>query len=396
MNNQYIRQAQYNKGFANLVLIGVVLVLVVIGGYFLWSQRAEAPVPVAMQPPISQVDDLANWKTYSDTKFGIEAKYPQSWSLRTTPEGFFDLPSDKDNSGISIPVYISITVDNSKKYNSLSDLENSLKSELSLPINSNSNTSSITQKTTGDNNFLVYGWMHQSQGVDYYTLANGNSVKIRFVMDDTILSIEQSKNYPDFLKFLGTLKFTNAVTQDTVLTLKTYTDSVNGFSFQYPNNYKIRKNDNNSGGYIPVINYFITGGDTIVTANMPDIYPKNTDFDGAFFSIATNDRLNAQDCKKAINDSVTDDSINSSKILTDTKVINGVTFYIGSDSQVLNGNSAVDRYYNTYFQGTCYELTEGIRTFFLNEDGDMKTQLIDTPTVLNSLDNVLNTFKFTK
>ena len=52
MKNQYIRQAQYKKGFASLVLIGVVFVLIAVGGYFLWHKKAEAPVPVA--EPVAQ------------------------------------------------------------------------------------------------------------------------------------------------------------------------------------------------------------------------------------------------------------------------------------------------------------------------------------------------------
>lgn len=203
------------KGFANKVLIGVIIVILVVGVYFVLRKKSEPVIQTnnSATTLITQ-NETANWKTYTNSQYGFELKYPQTWSVRITPDGFFDLPDDKAETGKGVESLIHdnvvVSVDNSKKYKSLSDLENDLKSELSLSINSNWNNSSISQKTIGNNNFLVYGWMHQGQGVDYFTLVNGNSLEIRFVMDDTILPIEQSKNYPDFLKLLTTLKFTSS------------------------------------------------------------------------------------------------------------------------------------------------------------------------------------------
>lgn len=70
----------HQKGFANLVLIGVVLVLVVIGGYFLWSQRAEAPVPVAEQP-VQTLPISTTLKTYTDSVNGFSFQYPKDWQI---------------------------------------------------------------------------------------------------------------------------------------------------------------------------------------------------------------------------------------------------------------------------------------------------------------------------
>jgi len=45
-NNQYIRQAQYKKGFANMVLIGVIVILLGVIGYFVFIKKPTATQPI--------------------------------------------------------------------------------------------------------------------------------------------------------------------------------------------------------------------------------------------------------------------------------------------------------------------------------------------------------------
>lgn len=44
--NQYIRQAQYKKGFANIVIIMAVMVLFGVGAYFALNRQATTPTPI--------------------------------------------------------------------------------------------------------------------------------------------------------------------------------------------------------------------------------------------------------------------------------------------------------------------------------------------------------------
>lgn len=46
------------KGFANFVLVGVVVVLVAIGGYFAWSRQASKLVNVPTEPTTSEATEL--------------------------------------------------------------------------------------------------------------------------------------------------------------------------------------------------------------------------------------------------------------------------------------------------------------------------------------------------
>lgn len=58
------------KGFANIILPIVVLVLVLIAGYFLLSKKS------------TQISDTTpEWKTYTNTQYGFSFNYPTSWQL---------------------------------------------------------------------------------------------------------------------------------------------------------------------------------------------------------------------------------------------------------------------------------------------------------------------------
>src|SRR3989344_2592000 len=81
------------KGFANIVLIVVIVVIVAVGGYFMFVRKSapivQQPTPTTTQTntPVSPTPtpqgETANWKTYRDTTYGFEMKYPSGWSLKS-------------------------------------------------------------------------------------------------------------------------------------------------------------------------------------------------------------------------------------------------------------------------------------------------------------------------
>ena len=78
------------KGFANIILIVVIVAIVAVGGYFIFSKKSgpitQQPTPthtettVPTKTPVSPTptpkDETANWKTYTNAQYGFEFKYP--------------------------------------------------------------------------------------------------------------------------------------------------------------------------------------------------------------------------------------------------------------------------------------------------------------------------------
>ena len=97
---KYIRQ----KGFVELLIIGIVLLLAVAGGaYYFGTQKSQAPV-TSSPSPIAQVSLLptpipdetanpdsigANWKTYTDSKYNYSINYPPDWKTETMEYGVY-------------------------------------------------------------------------------------------------------------------------------------------------------------------------------------------------------------------------------------------------------------------------------------------------------------------
>lgn len=69
------------KGLTSIhivILIGVVLL-----GYLFYSGKIALPQKQTDQPiaETSKVDETADWKTYTNTKYGFEVKYPNDWIM---------------------------------------------------------------------------------------------------------------------------------------------------------------------------------------------------------------------------------------------------------------------------------------------------------------------------
>ena len=90
------------KGFANIILIIVIVILVGAVGYFAFVKKSE---PVAQQPtpiqttnptktPVSPTttvkDETADWTTYRNDQYGIEFRHPVDWKSRVLKEGSID------------------------------------------------------------------------------------------------------------------------------------------------------------------------------------------------------------------------------------------------------------------------------------------------------------------
>jgi len=86
------------KGFANIALIVVIVILVGAVGYFAFVNKSEpitgqpTPTPTqtntAVSPTPTPQGETANWKTYRDTTYGFGIKYPSNWNLKNNVLSF--------------------------------------------------------------------------------------------------------------------------------------------------------------------------------------------------------------------------------------------------------------------------------------------------------------------
>ncbi len=82
------------KGFANIILVIVIVVLIGAVGYFAFVKKSEpvaqqsTPTPTQMNTPVSPTptpkDETANWKIYNNTRYSYTVKYPSNWYVDTT------------------------------------------------------------------------------------------------------------------------------------------------------------------------------------------------------------------------------------------------------------------------------------------------------------------------
>ncbi|MBI2049417.1 hypothetical protein HYT32_00675 [Candidatus Roizmanbacteria bacterium] len=80
-------QHRFGAGF--IILIVLILIAVVgAGGYFLGAnqnqvgQNQPQPVtPITPSSPTPTPDEIAKWKTYINTKYGLELKYPSNFEI---------------------------------------------------------------------------------------------------------------------------------------------------------------------------------------------------------------------------------------------------------------------------------------------------------------------------
>lgn len=68
------------KGFVPLLIVSLVAILV--GGYVLYSkQKSSNPPALQPTPQASSSAEMANWKTYTNSTFKYQLKYPNSYAV---------------------------------------------------------------------------------------------------------------------------------------------------------------------------------------------------------------------------------------------------------------------------------------------------------------------------
>ena len=68
-------------------ILSIIAAIAVLAGGYVWAsnhRKTSAPQP---QNQTQQQDEMVNWKTYNNDKYGYEVKYPAEWKVKEYAEG---------------------------------------------------------------------------------------------------------------------------------------------------------------------------------------------------------------------------------------------------------------------------------------------------------------------
>lgn len=92
MRKHFVNTQCKQKGqFSILILVGILVVATIAtGAYFLGKSGKSESTKVVTQPqltpapaevPIEEIEEISNWKTYTNSKYGYSVKYPETWKI---------------------------------------------------------------------------------------------------------------------------------------------------------------------------------------------------------------------------------------------------------------------------------------------------------------------------
>ncbi len=242
-----------NKKFAITFVILLLLGGGAYAGIWWWGnqQVAQEVVPTFTPRPSTTPDPTADWKTYTNTEYGITFHVPLDWQVNEPTEIFPEIAVidsqksyDSDTTGRYSPaLYISKQTD---KYNgSITKFEATLNS--AIRALRQQQTITIDGKTV-----YIYSGITPPTAHDFRVIFAGGNV-YTITSNNPLIGAEQGNTEgelarEDFYQILSTFKFTDS--GDTS-TWKTYTNTKYGFEFKYPKSWTATESTRN--GFLDTI-----------------------------------------------------------------------------------------------------------------------------------------------
>lgn len=204
-NSQISRLRSRQEGFVPLVLLIIIAVVVIGGSVYYYSQKVPNTEVKTTNQATTTVQTVG-WKTYSNTKYGFEFKYPQTFEVQGT-DVISIAPKDYVGDGYIFTIRSS---DNSY-YEQFSKDAISNKISESSYILGNITAQKINAK-------FDFGG-----GINYILFPHNGK---KFIIMTDLTSEQQ--------QILSTFKFTSTSSQANTSNWKTYVNSQFGFQFSYP------------------------------------------------------------------------------------------------------------------------------------------------------------------
>lgn len=313
----------------------------------------------------------ADWKTYSNPSHKVSFAYPTEFSVQ-----------EQDNGSQQFIVTIQSPQETFK-----------------LDIQPTQQFSNIMSKAKTSLTFNGFSWgvvapskyCDAGQCSDTYPeyVTSQNGFDYQFIVNKQI-------SPSNINAILNTFKFSNQ-TNDSA-NWKTYANTQYGFSMQYPNTLKLYEPPIPSLYYIPICDSQQATGDldSIVclvysdgSADNPKITPiYNPNFSAASVSVVINKDENTQiKCNQFGNFQYYDP--------ISTEKINNVTFYKTTFGQGATGHEIESKYYQTFYNNTCFEIKLNLESTSPNVYPTQMPQS-DKDKIFTLLNQILFTFHFTK
>ncbi len=196
------------KGFANLVLIGIVTLLVIGGGYFILSGKSKEPEIKEISS--TDTSNSTDWETYINEEYGFEFDYPSIYTVKSYNEptvrghlfgvGISSIAMGEVEGGYGPLSNIGIYVwDNSKKL-SLVDWASD---EYNNSFSNYSGSNDLKNETISGHKAINYSW--EGLGYGKTVLIENNKM---ILMLDTGANSKTNQGWQDFEGILSTFKFT--------------------------------------------------------------------------------------------------------------------------------------------------------------------------------------------
>ncbi len=222
------------------MILGVVFLVVVlaaiVAGIYYWQTTRE--IPSFVQAPVHR-EPTENWKTYSNTEYGFEFKYPESWTKKNDDKKNILVWSGKENSAVTESDIFNVVIMPDSAHSTLKNLKDECE------INCHDPRKEIKQGTSEivfvDIPFCCTG----DPGM--YAMAYALNPEKKLELGFSIISSgEAEKSYKTYTAsqvmdlIISTFKFTEVAAPSD---WKTYSNAEYGFEFKYPETWE-RKNEN--------------------------------------------------------------------------------------------------------------------------------------------------------
>ncbi|MCX6752265.1 MAG: hypothetical protein NTZ87_02075 [Candidatus Nomurabacteria bacterium] len=359
----------------------VIVAIVIIAGGFAYNYLSK-PKPVCWPycPGMTDQDreaikksaleaETANWKTYTNTKYGFEVKYPVDWRTEETKTRY-------GSTIFSLALVSPETDDFIKK----------------VPG---------TDASTFDVDFMIYPLNYRSNGVRSQVVFNG--INAEKVVSESELGTHSiiyldGKNYTYGIynisprnieendQILSTFKFIEPTTQIDTSNWKTYTNEKYGFSLSYPTDFE-NVNDLTATQQNSLLTYMAV---CLVGNNNSRIRPDQSGF--CYVGKQTSDGFTMASLNITPSVSKSAQECNNTSAQIKQTTLNGIIFDQSHLDDAGLGHYVSTDSYRTYHQGICYTIDLNIESNI----GKLEKGLsVDFASLIHSkLESILSTFKF--